>query len=136
MIITELKEYFLKNPNWYKNIEYCKNEEKKRILQYVKNYTSFLPDTSLITTRIWHIENELFSIPVCSNCHLLTSWDKTKKQYRMFCSVKCASNSTTVRDKIEKTNTLRYGGKSPITSPFILEKMKKPSIIDLVFIMP
>ena len=58
----------------------------------IQNLTSFLPITSPFRQRIWHIINNNLEIIKCScnGCLNPTSWQKTRQNYSIYCSLRCS----------------------------------------------
>jgi len=97
-------------------------------LEKLYTKTSFLgtDKSTPIRQRLWHIENELYSIPLCKTCQIKTvNWTAKTSEYRRFCSSKCSHNSDEVRNKTEKTCLEKYGTKTNLVLPENIKKQKE-----------
>lgn len=124
MNIDKIIEYIEQNPSWYKNIEQTKDLIRIELLSSIKTMTQFLPEDSPIYLRGWHVTHNILDIPKCQTCKNPSNWNPIQKEYRLFCSVKCASNSEFVRNKTKSTNIKKYGGISPAHSKNVRHKME------------
>lgn len=93
-----------------------KDENKIKLIENIIKATNFLVSDKKIplTRRIWHIMNNQYSVPLCHECTNTVSWGD--KLYKTFCSVRCASSSTSTKNKIKKTNLNKYGTPSYTSS--------------------
>ncbi len=84
----------------------------KNIYDGVILLTSYLSDV-VFTERLYHILNDLYDIPKCSNndCFNKVNFNGYNNGYLKFCSYKCSSNSSETRKKYEKTCLEKYGEK-------------------------
>ena len=110
--------------------------------------TSFLPENTKSTIRIWHLRNKIYEVPLCKNpdCKNRARWYENK--YGNYCSRSCgtkcsyekykatclekygaisASSNLEVKNKIKLTNIKRYGYEQASLSPIIKEKLSKIS---------
>ena len=92
--------------------------------------TKFLPEKSPYKRRLWHILNNIPSIPCCELCDNLVKWrGRDGVDYSRFCSNKCISQSPTVRNKYKKTIKEKYGDEVIFkTSTF--KKERKNTLLD------
>lgn len=94
----------------------------KAVTEAVRSETSFLPISSTFGQRMWHIQNDTLDIPVC-RCGKHVKWHK--KEYRKFCSSKCAGSSYDTKRKRENTNIKRFGHAYPSQSEDKKNKAKR-----------
>lgn len=81
-------------------------EENKMLLET----TAFLPMSSSVPQRFWHIRNNMLSIPVCPICMIgELKWNNTTKDYRQFCCRECAAKDPNRVAKQQSTMMDRYG---------------------------
>ena len=93
----------------------------------ITNKTSFLgPEKTIpIRQRLWHIDNEIYSIPFCKTCQEKhVKWSKHTSEYRPYCSSKCSHNNIDVKKKTEKTCMERYGAKTNLLNKDNIQKQK------------
>lgn len=96
--------------------------------EHIINITSFLDVGTRIPfrQRYWHYINNIYTIPKCPICNINNvSWAEGMKQYRTYCSSKCAHNSIEVRTKTEQTCIERYGETTNLKSATSKEKKRK-----------
>ena len=71
--------------------------------------TSFLQHNASTMQRLWHVQHETQTIPLCIICNEHhTTWNDKDQCYRDFCSMKCANNSPNVKAKRKQTMIDRY----------------------------
>lgn len=76
--------------------------------------TTFLPTSAKIKERIYCIQHNHNSIPVCKHCNTNpVKFLGPSTGYRDYCSVKCSSNSEAKQSAIESTNLEKFGTKTP-----------------------
>lgn len=75
----------------------------------IHDNTTFLPSSSSLTQRVWHILNKTELIPTCSECNKELEWNQWKTQYKNFCSRSCATKNPLTRKKKQATCLERYG---------------------------
>lgn len=85
---------------------------REKIKNIIKNKTSFLPDSSTLAQRIWHIENDLFDIKKCSECGKDVKFSVSRKRYS-FCSIRCSKKCPKQQILIKDTLIKRYGVDNP-----------------------
>lgn len=85
--------------------------EKKypKEVEMLYQQTAFLPEQAGYRQRIWHIINDIYSIPVCAACGTEVKWHHVKKSYNKFCSTKCANADPDKKNLIQQTIKQRYG---------------------------
>jgi len=112
-------------------IEHAKSLKRLGALIYHDQYpalltlTAFLPKTASIKQRIWHVTNNIYSLPSCVVCGNDATWNKLKGgDYRECCSVKCAMLNPKRMKKIKETNLKKYGSESPFGNKKVQEKAK------------
>lgn len=103
---------------------------------FIISQTSFLPDKSSTTQRLYHIINGIQEVPKCY-CGKDLSWYHTENtvnqvglvnRYSQFCSLKCSIKDPTTRDKRNKTMNERYGVSNFTQAANFNEKRKKTSL--------
>jgi len=78
-----------------------------------------------IRRRLWHVDNNILTIPVCKTCKMEeVSWSEKTSEYRRFCSSKCAHQSDEVREKTEATCVEKYGHRTNFLSEENKEKQR------------
>lgn len=88
-------------------------------------HTSFLPTNASVSQRVWHIKNNVFELPSCSECSNSVSWRKDKGGfYSKTCSKKCDMSSGLTLQKIKETNQQKYGSDTPFGNKTVQEKTK------------
>jgi hypothetical protein len=103
------------------------NPDKMKVTMGKTGFLSGLPP---LRQRLWHIDNEIYSIPVCKTCKTSpVKWTAGQSKYRLFCCGKCSKQDPTVREKTEKTCLDKYGFKTNLQSTESKEKSKK-SLMD------
>jgi hypothetical protein len=77
---------------------------------------------------IWHLENNMISIPKCysNGCQNQVKFHQT--YYGKFCSVKCSNSHPETIKNIEKTSLRKYGVKRPSQSLQSKDKLKKTNL--------
>jgi len=97
----------------------------------ILSVTTFLDNGKKIPIRqrLWHYDNNIHAIPKCKICNINeVSWSEGMKQYRTYCSSKCAHNSPSVRQKTEKTCLERYGETTNLKSTLSNDKKRRTLI--------
>lgn len=89
------------------------------LLEKVKELTSFLPECSSLSQRIWHIRHDMYEIYYCPVCGKNPARYNEKKSIYHICSDECKSkqnkriatdtSSSEKNEKIRKTCIERYG---------------------------
>lgn len=103
----------------------------KDLTAQLETETAFLPLTSTITQRLYHVRNDLFEIPKCQNCGINEcKWFNCYKpaRYARFCSNECVNKSEKVKEKRKNTMLNEYGSETPFGSKQIQEKSKETRI--------
>jgi very-short-patch-repair endonuclease len=147
-----------KNNRYLFKEEYLKNRHKDFYDDFIffidENYLNQLPTEQ----KLYHYIFNVKSIPKCE-CGKEVSFKGFNKGYRQFCSIKCASSSDLIKEKIKnvfiekygvdnpmkvsdiknkgiKTNLEKYGVDNPIKSEIIKEKIKKTNELKYGFDNP
>lgn len=112
-------------------IRRSKTLKKRGVLKFdpayseLLNCTSFLPQSAFVSTRIWHVENQIFKIPKCKSCQVAyVKWRKEHNSYNIYCSSKCAHSDSTIKEKTKKTNLKKYGVTCAMHNKNINSKIK------------
>jgi hypothetical protein len=64
-------------------------KEVPRIYDAIFKYTDYMPKSSSITERCYHITNGLTERPTCENCDKLLKFKSYKNGYSKLCSKSC-----------------------------------------------
>jgi hypothetical protein len=111
--------------HWFNNTtELSKFKKHKQLVVDIINQTDWLPVSSSLPQRLWHIINSTTTIPSCKTCQVVpVSWDRRYKQYKIYCGnpacpnldpvithqKKLHSNYTAAVSKRQQTNISKYG---------------------------
>lgn len=89
-----------------------------------------IPEHLSAREKLWLLISGLDCIPCCNNtsCHNEVKWDKNNRQYRTFCSVKCAANDVVLQNKKKDTLIKKYGVDNPSKSDIIKERKKETNL--------
>ena len=104
-----------------------KTKISKKDKEEIKTLTSFLPLDVKIKQRLWHIKHQTDKIPKCKICKEETKWSNSK-EYQTYCSVKCMSNDTEIKQQRKQTNLEKYGVEYASQSLEIKQKVKETCI--------
>lgn len=96
------------------------------------NLTNYLPNSSVLVERVYHIMNDLYERPKCKMCLNYVTFRNSRIGYSTYCSNKCTgsdpefldkvrntnketykNNYKNIRDKMDKTNLKKYGTTKP-----------------------
>lgn len=77
------------------------------VLDDIIQYTTFLPPNSPLKQRVYHCNNGS-TMPACE-CGALVKWHHTKQAYNPHCSVKCANNDPSKKERIRQAVHDKYG---------------------------
>lgn len=124
---NELLDFF-EVRNWTKKMAQNTSPEVLRLKQMLIHLTNFLPEKAPYKQRAWHIQNDIYSIPLCEYCGEQFVKFHKSTGYSRFCSKKCSANSETSKTKLKQTNLKRYGVEYGIQSPEIRQKMEETNI--------
>ena len=79
----------------------------------LQEYTSFLPDKSSTSQRLWHVRNETQEVPTCKNpiCEKKTNWIAKYSDYAQYCSKNCHNKHKTLKasESEDKRQKALYG---------------------------
>lgn len=126
MNIYELKEY-LSRANWANGVALAKNGIKYEIRNLLESLTCMLPDQT-ITSRGWHIINDIYDIQQCLTCKAPVKWDKSYKKYPSYCSNKCTANSSLIKEKKKKTSLEKYGNICSFQNEQIIKQIEQNNL--------
>lgn len=87
------------------------NKNNSSDTQYLISQTQFLPNAAKSTERAYCVANSLHTRPTCNSCSSYVPWDRTNRQYKMFCGRRCSQQST--HQKATETVLSRYGVSNP-----------------------
>lgn len=99
---------FLQAPNWAIRLSKLAFAPRKMIENNIIFQTPFLPQSSTIKQRAWHIVNDVTIAPTCKICGNSVKFQKTNK-YATYCSVKCSRKSPEVHNKKLRTEIAKHG---------------------------
>ena len=92
------------------------------------DYSHLPKDVTKPRQIVWHLMNNVTEIPTCQNKTCQNDVEWWHKDYRRFCSRKCARNSAEVQVKIQQTSIERYGVENPAQSKEIKERIKETNL--------
>ena len=126
MTNQELVDEILSYKTNYSNLnKFIKNKNFQLYCEVVHR-TKFLDDCFgklvPIKSRIYCLQNNLTSVPICNNpnCTNFVKWDKDG--FRSHCSNYCSQHDELVINKRKETSIQRYGYESPSQSPIVKQK--------------
>jgi hypothetical protein len=115
--------------------EWFENNDLDSILNKIIERSSFLPDNSTVSERVYCIIHDINSMPCCHKCGNNLQFISYTKGYLTYCSKKCANQSTNnfakhgrtkqANEKRRQTNRKKYGVDHAIASPEIRQKIQK-----------
>lgn len=123
----DYKKFFLENnKSGYKSKEsYLKNNFLD-LYNNILNFNSGQLSKISFKEKIWHFINNEPTIPKCKNCQKDLKFKRSLNEgYGDYCSVLCTNTSLTHINNVKKTNNIKYGGNSPISSKDIKNKIKQ-----------
>ena len=91
-------------------------------------HTLFCPDNTPNFIRFTFLINGKEEFPKCKNCSENTVWNSNLKLLD-FCSIKCASSSKEVREKVKKSTQKKYGVTHIMKSPKYIKNYKEKCLI-------
>lgn len=100
---------FLQTNNWAIKLSKMSYGPRKMIENSIMFQTPFLPQSSTIQQRAWHILHEMNTVPVCPICGESLKFQKSNR-YSSYCSVVCSRKSPEVHAKKLKTEVKKAGG--------------------------
>lgn len=118
-------------------------DNKKFIHQYnqIHSLTKFLPESTKMSQRIWHVYNSIYITPSCKICKNKTNFKSFKDGYYATCSNKCATldpdrskkivsntNRNQVLDSMKQTNLMKYGVETYFQTKEFQNKTKKTKL--------
>lgn len=123
-LIEYINKELEKNPKYFAKISRCK-EKYKEISDLLIYYTSWCNEDTKFNERFFCLTNGITSIPKCKECDHPVNFDRIKKRYRDFCSLKCSNSSSITKNKKEQVSLSRYGTRNPKQSDKVQEKYKQ-----------
>jgi hypothetical protein len=98
------------------------------LLSDIINFTSFLSDDTPFKERVWYFINNKNTEVFCY-CGKKTRFHSSNtKGFSEFCSIKCSSNSQSVKNKTKNTNKEKYGVEHHLKLKSQLDKQKKTNL--------
>ena len=94
----------------------------------IKSLTSHLVKHTMTSKQYYNAYIKKSNEELCSNCNGLTNFKSIREGYFKYCSLKCSSSSSSVKEKIKKTNIKKYGVDNPLKNKDIRKKMKQTNI--------
>ncbi|MCK9369635.1 hypothetical protein M0R04_06985 [Candidatus Dojkabacteria bacterium] len=108
----------------------------------LKVQTQFLPQSAVLSQRLWHVINDTQQMPLCKICQSPVSWDQAHKQYKIYCgNRKCPgmdhivnlkkkqhSNYEKQKERRIQTNLERYGVENSFQVKEFQEKQKQTNL--------
>lgn len=108
------------------NASFFKNALNKKSLEnYLKEKINFVND---IKEMLYCYINYLEEIPKCKECGKILKFESFTRPYHNFCSTKCSSNNTEVKNKYKNTTFNKYGSDNYFSSN--IGKIKRESILN------
>lgn len=104
---------------------FAKNNE---ILERLLLATNFLPYTASTLERLVCIIHGIHDVVRCIACQNPSKFNRDKKNYYKFCSVKCSTNNINTRKKYKQTMFENHGVYHPYESTILKEKIKKSNL--------
>jgi hypothetical protein len=103
-----------------------KNKNFNLIKKDIINSTEFLPQTTILAQRMWHILNEIIEIPVCPECGNPVGFKGFGKGgYAEFCSSYCSNHSELNNIKRKNTSIKKFGAENVSQTHYFKEKYKE-----------
>lgn len=121
--IIDLKKFFIED-----NKSGHKTKEKWLINNHVDLYNEIISFSKHIKDivfkqRVYLYINQLSELPKCECGKQLKFKKSLKEGYGKYCSVKCTNQSKEHKERVKKTNNLKYGGNAPISSKKVKDKI-------------
>lgn len=102
-----------------------KNPDVINMISTIKERTDFLPPDADIRQRLWYIEHNATTPPICACCGInYVQWDYTNQRFRDYCSPKCVGNSDDVKQQKRQTCLNTIGVDYPAQSSAVRDKYK------------
>jgi hypothetical protein len=94
------------------------------LCQWIINTTSFLPETSVMTARVYCIINNITKLPLCNYCKKPIKFRDYNFGFNSYCGAKCSAKDPEVKNKKKATNRERYGSDYFLGTKECLEKTR------------
>ena len=101
-IISTIKSLYLVDERFfYKAVN-------AHLVPYIIGYTDFLPQTSVLSQRLFHIVQDIPHPIMCANCGIMpVKWKNGR--YLEYCSTKCSGSSSQRKKNVRQTVIEKYG---------------------------
>lgn len=135
--VASLKRYVesskKKGQNWFSNLGLslfgrqlsALHKQKSPLVNRITRVVDFLNVS--IGCAVYHLTNELKSVPLCQNCGVKKNKFEFGK-YSTYCSGSCASRCEKNQAKKVATNLVKFGCENPAQSSSVKEKIRKTNI--------
>jgi len=100
----------------------------KPLLSFIKENTSFLPNTATVVERFYCLKYTINEIKTCKMCNNPVKFKNLKDGYSTFCSVSCLNKSDIHKEKVKQTHLKNTGTTTHLNSKEITEKRKKNNL--------
>lgn len=119
---------FLSQKYWVIKLKKMAYVKRKIVEDAIIMQTPFLPQSSTIQQRGWHIMNNINCVPICPMCNNHLKFRKDN-MYSKYCSINCSTKSPETIRKRKVTEVKKYGDektyreyKANILKKYSLEK--------------
>ena len=100
--------------------------EYKFLKESIIETTNYLPEDCKLTERLYQIQNNLTSRPLCKRCKTnYTNFIRFTEGYFDFCSTRCSRNHPDTIQKLEQTWQENWGVVNPMKAKVVQEKIKQ-----------
>jgi hypothetical protein len=107
-------------------LQWFENTDNMEMYDALVELTSFLPITSEIVRRIWHVYNDVYEIPICKyDGKSQVNFKSFKDGYYQYSIVSYVGKSSEIKQKIQNTNFEKYGVSSYTQTEGFKEKAKR-----------
>jgi hypothetical protein len=127
--MLDLKEFFIKkNKSGYKTKEKWLLKHEPEIYKKIIDHTSSFNENLTFKEKIWLYINDKKEIPKCE-CNKNLKFKKSLLEgYGKYCSITCTNKSDEHKNKIKKTNLIKYNVTNPMHSKHIRDKVKQTNL--------
>lgn len=97
--------------------------ERTDLYDEIISRTSFLNENIELSARIYCLEHNITSTPLCEVCNKNpTSWHRKTRSFARYCCAKCREGNPETQKRREETCHHRYGGKCSLCDEKVREK--------------
>lgn len=107
-----------------------KDQEKvNEIVEKTRFLHDFYTEKVPIRQRLWHVENNRYSLVTCKICGTdIVLWNPKNSSYRQYCASGCVQKDPQIRSKTENTCRSKYGVKTNLLDKGNQTRAKKTSL--------